>query len=185
MYQRPYRASSSSSEAASRESTATHGSSSTAGGGGGTRRSAALFSGHTSWQSSHPYRRSPSAARNSTGNAPGACTRWARQRRASRTPGETSAPVGHAGKQRRHEPQPSATRVADTSRGASVTTDPKTNHEPLPGRSRLVFLPYQPRPARNAASRSTRALSSASTRLRHPLATSSAATAPSAARRGA
>src|SRR5437764_6119519 len=157
MYQRPWRSSSSSSEAASTSSTGTQASSAAAAGGGGERRSSRRLGGHASWQSSHPYRRSPSASRNSTGKSPGAWRRWARQRRASSTPGATSAPVGHAGRQRAQLPHPSATGMA-TGKVASVTTEPRTNQEPSSGRSTLVFLPYQPRPARTAASRSTKRL---------------------------
>src|SRR5437763_11647517 len=149
MYQRPWRSSSSSSEAASTSSTGTQASSAAAAGGGGERRSSSRLGGHASWQSSQPYKRSPSASRNSSGKSPGAWRRWARQRRASSTPGATRAPVGQAGKQRVHVPHPSATGIA-TGSVASVTTDPSTNHEPCSGSSTFVFFPYQPSPARTA-----------------------------------
>ncbi len=44
---------------------------------------ASRLTGQLVWQSSQPYRRSPSASRYSGGKTPGACTSQARQRRAS------------------------------------------------------------------------------------------------------
>jgi hypothetical protein len=73
------------------------------------------------------------------------------------------APVGQPSRQRRQAPQPSGTAAAASASGADVTTDPKTNHEPRPGTSRLAFLPNQPIPARCATSRSTKPLSSTKT----------------------
>ena len=72
------------------------------------------------------------------------------------------AAVGQAGTQRVQVPQPDVT-GSDTRSGASVTIEPSTNHEPRPGKSRLALRPYQPSPARKAASRSTSELSSATT----------------------
>ena len=73
------------------------------------RRPRWTVGGHASWQSSQPYRRSPTAGRSSTGMAPGRCSTQARQRLASMTPGATMAPVGQASRHRWHVPQPSAT----------------------------------------------------------------------------
>src|SRR4051812_50193175 len=112
MYQRPCLASSSSSDAANTASTGTHASSSTPAGWGGVRRSSRRLGGHASWQSSHPYSRSPSASRNSSGKSPGACSRWARQRRGSGTPGGTSAPGGEGGREGGGGAPPPGTGVA-------------------------------------------------------------------------
>ena len=83
----------------------------------------------------------------------------------------------------RRRPQPRQWRRSDTSRciggtirnrrrpalgmvsAALVTTEPSTNHDPRPGNRMFALLPYHPRPARYAASRSTSELSSAITRL--------------------
>ena len=117
--------------------------------------------------------RSPSASRNSCGNVPGDCNCHDRHRRASTTPSATIAAVGQASTHRRQVPQPSGTGSSPVGcdgsvRSASVSTAPSTNQLPLPGSNRLELLPNQPRPARYAAARSTRALSSASTTARHP-----------------
>ena len=95
MYHRPWRSSSVASSASSRSSTSTH-ASAPAGSGRRWRRPRWTVGGHTSWQSSQPYRRSPTAGRSSTGIAPGRCSTQARQRLASITPGATMAP-GRAG----------------------------------------------------------------------------------------
>ena len=91
-------------------------------------------------------------------------------------PGQAAAGVDHARARRwlrsgsrrgsgGTTPQPSATGSAAVgASGASVSTEPSTNQLPSPGTSRLAFLPYQPRPARCAAARSTSALSSSTTR---------------------
>src|ERR1035437_5035865 len=151
--------------------------------------------------------RSPSASRYCTGNEPGACTNQARHRRASRTPGETSAPVGQAVMQQEQLPQPLpwASGVRPWSRaepepepwaepdpepwaepnGASVTTLPSTNHDPRPGSNSKEFLPNQPSPARCAAARSTNALSSLMMVARQPSAFSRSATGDSAWRNAA
>ena len=174
MYHRPNRASSSSSDSVEQLEHRHPGlrRSSSAGGGGDAAVRPPGSAGRR--PGSRHNRRAGRRARPGTraGTDPGACTSAARQRRASSTPGATSAPVGHAGRQRRHEPQPSATGSVAAGSGASVRTDPRTNHEPRPGNRTLVFLPYQPSPARVAASRSTSALSSASTRVRQPSASS-------------
>ena len=83
-----------------------------------------------------------------------------------------STAVGHRGRRRRRGGS-----------GASVTTEPSTNQDPAPGRSMLAFLPYHPKPARTAAARSTRALSSATTRARQPSSVRCSATHPRAARK--
>src|SRR5579875_3450507 len=115
--------------------------------------------------------------------APGACTAQARQRRASSTPGAVSAPVGQAGRQARHAPQPGRS-GSSGARAASVSTAPSTYQEPWPGSRIVVLLPYHPTPARAAAARSTRALSSARTTARCPAPRSTPAPAPRAGRRG-
>ena len=50
------------------------------------------------------------------------------------------APVGQPSRQRRHAPQPSGAGSAATGRGASVTTAPRTNHEPRIGQQQVGVL---------------------------------------------
>ena len=114
------------------------------------------------------------AARSSTGMLPSAWTTQARHRRASSTPGATRAPVGQAVRQRVQGPHPAAWSAGATAspgvavNGASVTTEPSTNHEPCPSTIRRVFFPNHPSPARCAAALSTSPFWSQTTVARHP-----------------
>ena len=109
----------------------------------------------TGWAGTPPgsrrSRRCGRRARRGTrrGNAPGACTSQARQRRASTTPGATMAPVGQPSRQRRHAPQPSATgagrrrqrRVGDDRARARTTTA-----EPGQQQVGVLAVPAEPGP---------------------------------------
>ena len=120
------------------------------------------------------------ATRCSTGNVPGAWRSHARQRRASTTPGATMAPVGHPSRHR------SAAPVGD---GGRRRRDDGVGHRPsehepaaCPGTSSNEFLPYHLMPA-PAASRSTMALSSATTRRDGPSSAAPRRRAPRPSRR--
>jgi hypothetical protein len=95
------------------------------------------------------------------------------------------APVGQACRQRVQLPHPSGTGVSAGGSGAVVTTAPSTNHDPARGSRTLAFLPNHPNPASQAASRSTRELSSAKATALQPSARSRRAMAHSPSRSGA
>ncbi len=76
------------------------------------------------------------------------------QRRLSSTPGAMRAPVGHATMHRVQAPHD----LREGSVGGSSTSTsiaPSRTQDPSSGVRMLVFLPYQPRPARAATARST------------------------------
>ena len=98
------------------------------------------FHGQTSWQMSQPYTWAPSSSRYSSGIAPGAWLQYERQRVESSVPGSSSAPVGQASMQSRHEPQSSAS-GSERSISASVTSVPSTTQEPWRRVISIVFLP--------------------------------------------
>ncbi len=64
------------------------------------------FHGQTSWQSSQPKMRLPIGRRSGSGIGPlSSIVRYEMQRLASSSNGATIAPVGHASRHARHEPQ--------------------------------------------------------------------------------
>jgi hypothetical protein len=123
------------------------------------------------------------AMRYSGGIKPGRWAHAARHRSASSTPGVARAPVGQAGRQAEQAPQSRSTGWSGST-SASVITDPITAQGPIPPISTIVFLPHQPSPARTAAARSTRRLSSHKISARYLSAFKRQAMASSPRRRG-
>ena len=71
---------------------------------------------------------------------PGACDQYETQRVASRTPGSSRAPVGHASTHRVQLPQSTSSGSVD-SISTSVTSVPSTTQEPCRRVMRSVFFP--------------------------------------------
>ena len=95
------------------------------------RRPRCTVGGHTSWQSSQPYRRSPTAGAELDRDGARALQHPGQAAVGVDTPGATIAPVGQASRQRRHDPQPSADRLVG--RRVRGRRDHAPEHEPAAG----------------------------------------------------
>ena len=89
---------------------------------------------------SQPYTCAPSGSRYSSGIGAAACVQYERHLVESRTPGSSSAPVGHASMHIVHEPQAKGI-GSPASISTSVTRVPRTTQEPCRRVISSVFLP--------------------------------------------